>query len=107
VVVTGAYHAAVFALAQGVPAVVLAANEDYFEKFRGLANQFDVGCRIVSLSIPSLARDLAAAIDVTWEEADRVRPVLREAAWRQARNSEVAYARLPGLVAAVEGAALA
>jgi colanic acid/amylovoran biosynthesis protein len=105
IVVAGAYHAAVFALAQGVPVVALAYNEDYFEKFRGLADQFSAGCRIVSLTEASLARDLAAAIDAAWEDADRVRRALREAARRQARASAAAYARLPVLVAAAGRAA--
>jgi colanic acid/amylovoran biosynthesis protein len=105
IVVTGAYHAAVFALAQGVPVVALAYNKDYFEKFRGLADQFSAGCRIVSLTEASLARDLAAAIDAAWEEADRVRRALREAARGQARASAAAYARLPELVAAAGRAA--
>lgn len=105
IVVAGAYHAAVFALAQGVPVVALAYNEDYFEKFRGLADQFSAGCRIVSLTEASLARDLAAAIDAAWEDADRVRRALREAARRQARASAAAYARLPELVAAAGRAA--
>ncbi len=40
VVVTGSYHAAVFALSMGVPAVGLAASPYYLDKFLGLADQF-------------------------------------------------------------------
>ena len=39
-VVTGSYHAAVFALAQGIPAVGLTASAYYDAKFVGLADQF-------------------------------------------------------------------
>ena len=39
-VVTGSYHAAVFALAQGIPAVGLTGSAYYDAKFAGLADQF-------------------------------------------------------------------
>jgi colanic acid/amylovoran biosynthesis protein len=100
VVVTGAYHAAVFALAQGVPAVALVANEDYAEKFKGLADQFGAGCRIVSLKEAHLEPELAAAIDAAWGEPDSTRLALRAAAREQALGSEAVYARLPGLLRA-------
>lgn len=45
--VTGSFHTAVFALAQGIPAVA-AVNSDYYaEKFHGLAKQFGSALRIV------------------------------------------------------------
>jgi colanic acid/amylovoran biosynthesis protein len=50
VVVTGSYHAAVFALAQGIPAVCLSNSEYYEAKFRGLADLFGVGVEVLSLS---------------------------------------------------------
>jgi polysaccharide pyruvyl transferase WcaK-like protein len=99
-VVTGAYHAAVFALGQGIPVVALASNEDYFEKFRGLADSFGRGCRIVSLRETTLERDLAAAVDEAWDSADAVREPLREAARRLSESGAAAYARLPELVGA-------
>ena len=49
VVVTGSYHAAVFALSMGVPAVGLAASQYYVEKFLGLADQFGPGCEVVEV----------------------------------------------------------
>jgi len=100
VVVTGAYHAAVFALGMGIPAVALAYNDEYFEKFRGLADSFGSGCRIVSLREPSLQRDLAAALDGAWDCADAVHGPLRESAERLCKSGTEAYARLPELVRA-------
>ena len=48
-VIVGSYHAAVFALAQGVSAIGLAGNAYYLQKFEGLAaNQF--GLRAVKSS---------------------------------------------------------
>ncbi len=49
VVVTGSYHAAVFALSIGVPAIGLAASRYYEDKFLGLAEQFGEGCEVVML----------------------------------------------------------
>jgi polysaccharide pyruvyl transferase WcaK-like protein len=91
VVVTGAYHAAVFALAQGVPAVCLAKNDYYRSKFSGLSKAFGAGCTIVDLNQDEFARDLATAIDLQWDAADTVRPTLLAAAVRQLERSRAAY----------------
>ncbi|MGI9540085.1 MAG: polysaccharide pyruvyl transferase family protein, partial [Miltoncostaeaceae bacterium] len=40
VMVTGTYHAAVFALSQGVPVVAISRSRYYDDKFHGLADQF-------------------------------------------------------------------
>src|SRR5262249_52859406 len=47
VVLTGSYHAAVFALSQGIPAVCVVASEYYRQKFNGLAALFNSGCMVV------------------------------------------------------------
>ena len=39
-VVTGSYHAALFALSMGVPAIGIATSRYYEDKFLGLADQF-------------------------------------------------------------------
>ena len=44
IVITGSYHAGVFALAQGIPVVTLAKSPYYIDKFQGLADQFGVWC---------------------------------------------------------------
>ncbi len=54
IVVTGAYHAAVFALAQGIPVVCLANSSYYLAKFQGLEDLFGLGCAIVMLGEPDL-----------------------------------------------------
>ena len=51
VVVTGSYHAAVFALAQGIPVVAIAATRYYLDKFAGLAELFGGGCTIVAIAL--------------------------------------------------------
>ena len=56
VVVTGAYHAAVFALAQGIPVVCLSNSPYYLAKFQGLEDLFGSGCTIVTLERARLSR---------------------------------------------------
>jgi polysaccharide pyruvyl transferase WcaK-like protein len=104
IVVTAAYHAAVFALSQGVPVIALAANEYYRLKFQGLADQFGVGLEMVDLQSASLRQDLAAAIERTWDAADALRPKLRQAASRQVERIASAYQRVGQIVNASQAA---
>lgn len=94
VVVSGSYHAAVFALAMGVPAIGLAKSPYYRDKFLGLADQFKVGCRVVFLDRPALASRLTDAIETAWETAEHVRPQLLREAEKQIELSQTAYRRL-------------
>ncbi len=98
VVVTGAYHAAVFALSQGVPVVAVAQTDLYFQKFGGLADQFGGGCEVVSPSEDDFPCRLAQAIDRAWEAAPALRSVLRSAAARQRELGSEAYQDLRRLV---------
>jgi polysaccharide pyruvyl transferase WcaK-like protein len=101
VVVTGSYHAAVFALAQGIPAVGLAGSDYYVDKFLGLADQFGGGCALVTAGESSpLGERLMLAIEEMWESADELAPRLLQAAARQVDQGRAAYGRLPELVAA-------
>jgi colanic acid/amylovoran biosynthesis protein len=105
VVVTGSYHAAVFALAQGIPAVGLAGSEYYVDKFLGLADQFDGHCSTVLLDAPDLALRLEEAVTDAWSSADELAPKLVAAAERQLRNAAIAMDRLAALVSHVPSAA--
>jgi polysaccharide pyruvyl transferase WcaK-like protein len=98
VIVTGSYHAGVFALAAGIPVVALARSTYYIDKFLGLADQFGGGCDLVVLEEPDIAGRLVAAVDGAWREAERVRPKLLEAAARQIQLGHVAYRRVCELV---------
>lgn len=66
VVVTGSYHAAVFALARGVPVVGLAANPYYEDKFNGLGAFFPGGLRIVNHSNPCVVDTLLEEVAALW-----------------------------------------
>jgi colanic acid/amylovoran biosynthesis protein len=98
IVVTGAYHAAVFALAQGIPAVCLVGNANYREKFNGLADQFGSSCELVELYEARMAKQLMAAIERAWRDSTQTRPTLLTAAVRQIEASQNAYQRIADLL---------
>jgi polysaccharide pyruvyl transferase WcaK-like protein len=104
VMVTGSYHGAVFALAQGIPVVALAKSAYYVNKMAGVAQQFGSGCEIVRLDDAALPSTLAAAIDRAWRNADRVRGPLLEAAGDQIAQGHSAYRPLKDTVLAGEPA---
>jgi polysaccharide pyruvyl transferase WcaK-like protein len=99
VVVTGAYHAAVFALAQGIPVVGLAKSSYFSSKFLGLEDQFGEGCQTIRLNDPALPQRLYDAVKQAWDNADRLRKPLQESALRQIQLSRRAYERVKTLAA--------
>jgi colanic acid/amylovoran biosynthesis protein len=94
VVITGSYHAGVFALSQGIPVIGLAASEYYQWKFEGLAHQFGDGCRVLRLGTPTLALDLQTVFRDLWDGAADLRPVLLSRAEHQQEASRSAYAHV-------------
>jgi len=98
VVVTGSYHAGVFALSQGVPVVALAKSPYYIDKFLGLADQFRVGCEVVLLEGHNVEAALAWALDTLWEQADAIRENLLAAAVEQIEAGWIAYRHVYDLV---------
>lgn len=93
-IVTGSYHAAVFGLAQGVPAVCLTRSSYYDAKFGGLAELFPTACFVVSLAEPELTRRLRTAIDTAWHLPAKDRDAARQAAVQQRDAGREAYAQL-------------
>ncbi len=91
VVVTGAYHAAVFALAQGIPVICLSKSPYYDAKFQGLEDQFGIGCETLYLDDPKVYENLPAALEKAWQSAELVRYPLQQAALRQIELSRSAY----------------
>jgi colanic acid/amylovoran biosynthesis protein len=96
IVVTGSYHAGVFALSQGIPVVALAGSAYYQDKFLGLAGQFGAGCRVLPTSGPEFARQLEQAAAELWEQSPALRAPLWRAAEEQIQASRTAYSDLPG-----------
>lgn len=93
VVVTGSYHAAVFALAQGVPAIGIAGSDYYLHKFAGLAGLFGDGCRMLHIQ-----RDgpdtLSHMLESLWAAAPAMSTSLRDAARAQVARGHAFYDRL-------------
>ena len=98
VVMTGSYHAGVFALACGIPVVGLARSMYYLDKFFGLAEQFGCGCEVVILDDADVPDRVDAAIRRLWAEAEELRADLRTAAERQIAEGRAAYQHLRSLV---------
>jgi polysaccharide pyruvyl transferase WcaK-like protein len=98
VMVTGAYHAAVFALSQGIPVVALTSSEYYDDKFLGLGDMFGTGLELVHLDGDDLAEQLGGAIRSAWKAAPEMRPALLASAERQIATSRQAFDRVCSLV---------
>jgi polysaccharide pyruvyl transferase WcaK-like protein len=94
IVVTGSYHAGVFALSQGIPAVCVFNCEYYEIKFRGLAAQFGSACAVLDKSSDDFDARLVDAITDAWENAELWRPALLEAAQAQVDAARQAYDHL-------------
>lgn len=99
VVVTGAYHAAVFALGQGIPVVGLVKSPYYITKFLGLEDLFGNGCETILLNEAELEKKLYSAIERAWKYAEKVRVPLRQAALGQIELSRGAYEQVKVLLA--------
>jgi polysaccharide pyruvyl transferase WcaK-like protein/GT2 family glycosyltransferase len=98
VIVTGSYHAAVFGLARGVPAVCLTRSSYYDAKFAGLRALFPGACLVVPLDQADLAARLRQAIDQAWHLPVQARDEARKAAARQRQAGREAYARFRDVV---------
>ena len=91
VMITTSYHGGVFALAQGIPVVAWLKSKYFAAKLYGLANQFGVGCEVVTLDEGDWESRLKSAILSAWSSAGLVRPRLLEAARSQLAASKAAY----------------
>ena len=98
VMVTGSYHGAVFALAQGIPVVTLVKSAYYDIKMKGLRQQYGAGCQIVRLDDEALETRLSEAIDRAWIDADRLQGLLLNRTADQIQRGREAYARLRDVV---------
>jgi polysaccharide pyruvyl transferase WcaK-like protein len=98
VVVTGSYHAGVFALSQGIPIVGIAQSQYYVDKFLGLADQFTTGCQVVVLEPHLTYQQVAEIIQAAWFQAETVRPHLLAKAQEQIDRGQCVYQRLLQMV---------
>lgn len=91
VVITGSYHAAVFALAQGIPVIAIANSAYYIDKFEGLYSMFGVGINIISLDDLNWENILKTYLNEAWSHAEEVRDILRSKADNQISLSQNLY----------------
>ncbi len=91
VVVTGSYHAAVYALSQGISVVVLIGSKYYQHKFAGLSNQFNSGCILVDTTTTNFESVLEEAIKQTWNDSPVNRDLLLSQAMTQIDLSRDCY----------------
>jgi Uncharacterized conserved protein len=94
IVITGTFHGAVFALAQGIPVIGLANTDEYFYKLAGLSDEFGKGCQVLSLQSSNLENELQINIDNLWKLAEELKPELLAAAERQIKSGYKAYKRI-------------
>jgi len=97
IVITGAYHAAVFALAQGIPTVCISGTGYYAAKFRGLRELFGDGCEIVFLEENDSTSSLIHSLEKAWNLSVDLRNALQEKACKQIQASRDAYRRVAEL----------
>jgi polysaccharide pyruvyl transferase WcaK-like protein len=91
VVITGSYHAAVFALGQGIPSVCLVGSDYYRNKFIGLADQFSSGCLVVETNSEGFEKNVADSAMSLWRGAEALRSPLLESAKVQVERSRSLY----------------
>ena len=91
-VLTGSYHAAVFALSQGVPVCCLAKTAYYFAKFAGLQALFKNGVNIIDLGHPKLATKLLHSVDELMMFSPTSSERLRAKSKKMAASSAKCYA---------------
>jgi len=99
-VVTGSYHAGVFALSQGIPVIGLVKSEYYQDKFLGLADQFGNGCRVFLMDKTDQYKSLFYVLEELWNDSSRIRPDLLRESIRQIDAGKMAYRNLKTLVEA-------
>ncbi len=99
IVITGSYHAAVFALALGIPVVALSNSPYYDWKFKGLVKQFGGGLVLIPVRESAFKTQLIAAARELWNPATELKPALLEAARKQQEAARAAFSRVQDLVA--------
>jgi colanic acid/amylovoran biosynthesis protein len=97
-VIAGSYHAGVFALANGIPTIGVAASSYYVDKFEGLKDLFREGCAVVRLDRKNYLEDLRSAVERLWSTADATRSHLLSSAERQISAHYAAYSKIAELV---------
>jgi polysaccharide pyruvyl transferase WcaK-like protein len=102
IVVAGTYHAVLFALAQGIPAIGLAKSAMYIDKFRGLIDLFGPACQVVQMDDAHMETNLLNAIEAAWQSSEAVRASLLAAAELQVHWGLEAYHQIYALIEGIQ-----
>jgi colanic acid/amylovoran biosynthesis protein len=94
VIVTGSYHAAVFGLGQGVPAICLTKSAYYDAKFAGLRALFPTACSVLSVAEPNFGTLFTKAVADAWKLPQSAREAALHSAISQRESGRRAYTRL-------------
>ncbi len=89
--VSGSYHAAIFALAQGVPVIGLYRSAYYRDKFLGLAQMFGTGVSPIDLAESDWPQVLESCLHEAWENSSVLRPQLKATSDELLRKGRVAF----------------
>ncbi len=98
IVITGSYHAGVFALSQGISVIGLVSSDYYQDKFDGLADQFSHGCFVVNMASHNFPETLLKTVHVAWDMAGGNYEKLLIRAKYQIDQGNIAYTELTKLV---------
>ena len=90
-VVTGTYHAAVFALGQGIPVICLVKGASYIKKLSGLADLFGQGCVVIDMNEENFEQKFEEAFERIWNTAELFKSDLLDAAALQINWGRQAY----------------
>lgn len=102
-IVTGSYHAAVFGLAQGVPAICLTKSAYYDAKFAGLKALFPAACSVLPVGESDFASRLTEAIACAWRLPRSAREAALHSAISQRESGRKAYTHLRETVVMADG----
>lgn len=98
IVITASYHAAVFALSQGVQVIALIATPYYVSKFAGLSAMFPDGIIMIALYEKDGFTVMKKALNISWDRAVDNRERLIKSAEEQIEKGKAQYSKLKRIV---------
>lgn len=98
IVITGSYHAAVFALSMGIPVISIYGTEYYRQKFVGLADMFEAGCVTIDVNREDFEKKMIDVVSELYLNASQFREILLKKRDEQVRLGKEAYNKLLRLI---------
>jgi polysaccharide pyruvyl transferase WcaK-like protein len=98
ITVVGSYHAAIFALAQGVPVIGIYRSAYYRDKFLGLAHMFGPAVMPLDLADQDWSTCIGSRMADAWEMAPTIRLQLQSTTEKFLRDGRTAFEQARELV---------